>query len=477
MVNYIDLPGKSLEAKSGFLNDYTAEELTALKEKWKAEENRLENADICGFESAENVVSPACKRSVDVSAEQLEGLQNGAKKYRFNQRLALEREAEKKSVNKSTVEIYADMIKIKTPTKNPVKGGGERQECKGFSDNSRRRLIQKMAQWNLTGLFLYFVTLTYPRLYTTDPKIWKRDLDVLTKRLKRKYPEMVGGCWKLEFQQRGAPHYHAIIAVNGSCRNLTMFRMQIAEMWAEIVADGYRMSGGDMEAYAPEKEKHLKSGTGVEAVQGRKQLMAYVAKYLGKVDQNNVPDNWGRTWGFRNINGTLDFSPVEVVELDYSEAVSLKRCIRKWLRSRGRVRYAGMLNMRASYSVLGLGSDSGNGRAVYKMLGGIRSGPMGLFASHISPGSPLDLGCSVGVSFLERVQMGLYDARKGIAEGDRVRTPLGNAVISQVKHCETLGRMRVVVYLDAPQANGVKLAAFDVWQVKALEKVEQVSLW
>src|SRR5437588_4303258 len=126
MINYIDLPGKSLEAKSGFLSDYTAEEIAALKEKWEAEENRLENADICGFDSAENVVSPAFKRSADVSAEQLESLQDGAKRYRFNQRLALEREAEKRSANKSTVEIYADMVKVKTPTKNPVKGGGVR---------------------------------------------------------------------------------------------------------------------------------------------------------------------------------------------------------------------------------------------------------------------------------------------------------------------------------------------------------------
>jgi hypothetical protein len=85
MNNYIDSPGKSLEAVSRFLSDYTAEELAALKEKWKAEENRLKNADICGFDSAENVVIPAYKRSVDVPAEQLETLQSSAKKYRYCQ--------------------------------------------------------------------------------------------------------------------------------------------------------------------------------------------------------------------------------------------------------------------------------------------------------------------------------------------------------------------------------------------------------
>jgi hypothetical protein len=234
------------------------------------------------------------------------------------------------------------------------------------------------------------------------------------------------------------------------------------------------MSGGDMATYAAEKEKHLRAGTGVEAVQGRKQLMAYVSKYLAKVDQANAPEEWGRSWGFRNINGQLDFSPVEVIEIDYCEAKQLKRYIRRWLRSRGRVRYAGMLNMRVSYSVLGLGSDSENGRMVYKLLGGIRQG---LFASHISPGSPLELGCIAGVSFLERVEMGVYDIGKGLKKGDRVTTPLGKATVSQMRYCNILSRLRIVVYLDVPQADGVQLAAFDVWQVKTLGNIEQVSLW
>jgi hypothetical protein len=366
------------------------------------------------------------------------------------------------------------MIKVKTPTKNPVKGGGLREDCKGFSDNSRRRLIQKMAMWNINDLYAYFVTLTYPALYATDWRIWKRDLDVLFKRLVRKYPELIGCCWRVEFQKRGAPHFHLIGVLSKECQNLVLFRLQIAEMWAEIVADGYRISGGDMTVYAPEKEKHLKAGTGIEIVQGRKQLMAYVSKYLAKVDQANAPDEWGRNWGFRNLNGQLDFSPVEVIEIGYCEATQLKRYIRRWLKSRGRVRYAGMLNMRVSYSVLGLGSDSENGRVVYRLLGGIRHG---LFASHISPGGPLELGCTLGVSFQERLRMGLYDARRAISDGDRVNTPLGWATVSQVKHCSIVGRLRCAVYLDAPQSNGARLAVFDVWQCKAVGKTEQSSLW
>jgi hypothetical protein len=474
MINYTNTDGKNLDSPR-FLDDYTADELAVLKEKWKDEENRLKTADICGFNSGQDAKEVISKASdIDLSQEQFLSLQDGAKRYRFNQRVALEREAEKRSANQSTVEIYADLIKVKTPTKNPVKGGGLREDCKGFSENSRRRLIQKMAKWNLSDLYAYFITLTYPALYAADWKIWKRDLDTLFKRLERKYPELVGCCWRVEYQRRGAPHFHLIAVCSKACESLVLFRVQIAEMWAEIVAEGYKISGGDMAVYAPEQEKHRRAGTGVEAVQGRKQLMAYVSKYLAKVDQVNAPAEWGRNWGFRNLNGKLDFSPVEVVEIDYCEAAQLKRYVRRWLKSRGRVRYAGMLNMRVSYSVLGLGADSENGRVVYKLLGGIRQG---LFASHISPDDPLELGCSLGVPFLERVQMGLYDARKAICEGDRVNTPLGLATVSQVKYCNVLGRLRCVVYLDVAQSNGVKLAAFEVWQCKAVGKTEQGSLW
>ena len=52
--------------------------------------------------------------------------------------------------------------------------------------------------------------------------------------------------------------------------------------------------------------------------------------------------------------------------------------------------------------------------------------------------------------------MGLYDVGKGIKEGDRVRTPLGMATVSQVKYSDIVGRLRVAVYQDAPRANGAQ---------------------
>jgi len=520
MIDYTYSQERSLASCQFASSYYTPEELRALKEKWKEEENRLNNSNICGFDENLGAKEVSTKLpSIDLPQEQRDALQESAKKYRFGQRRAIEREAQKKSANKATVEVYADMIKVRVPTKNPVKGGGERKEIKCFSVNSRRRLIQKMAQWNLDGVYSSFLTLTYPCLYAASWKIWKRDIEVFFKRLARKYKDIIGLCWRLEEQKRGAPHFHMIVASEGSictCGTQEMreykghkrlvhkhdciihqFRKDIALMWADVVASGYKMAGGDMDAYAPEYEKHLSAGTNAESVNSRKQLMAYVSKYLAKVEvcesckgknvvdsvcrncgciqeKDNSIQGWGRIWGFRDLNGELDFAPVETVELDYEEAVNLKRIVRKWMKARGNVKYAQRVNGMASYSVLGLGFQSENNGLVKRMLSGVKAG---LFAAHIPPLGPLELGTVLGVSFQERLQMGLYDTRKGFADGDRVITPLGRAVVSQVKHCKILGRLGVVVYLDTPQGNGVRLAAFDVWQVRAPGNAEQVSLW
>ena|SRR5271170_7963466 len=100
-----------------------------------------------------------------------------------------------------------------------------------------------------------------------------------------------------------------------------------------------------------------------------------------------------------------------------------------------------------------------------------------LLATHIPSHGPLEPGCTIGVTFQERLQMGLYDARKGLADRDGVITPLGSATGSQVKRCNILNRMCVVVYLNTPRVNGARLAAFDVWQVKTRSSVGQTSLW
>src|SRR5947209_1442093 len=108
-------------------------------------------------------------------------LREEAKKYRKEQNIKLNKELRTKEKDEITVNIYADLLKTKINIEYERRGGGKRDVCKGFSVNSRRNMIKKTAMWDLRGLHCAFDTLTYPKVYANDWRIWKRDLDVLCK--------------------------------------------------------------------------------------------------------------------------------------------------------------------------------------------------------------------------------------------------------------------------------------------------------
>lgn len=442
-----------------------------------------------------------------------------AKKYRKEQNLKLNKELSAKNKDEISVNLYGDMLKMKINREYERRGGGKRNICKGFSVNSRRRMIQKTAMWDLRGLHTGFGTLTYPAVYADDWRIWKRDMDVMCKWLERKYPEMMAMLWHVEEQKRGAPHFHLLIGMEESlctcgsqqvrkvrgklkqfhkpfCR-IHQVRREIGEKWAEIVKEGYKLSNGDMEAYEKEYEKHKKAGTNVEAVYDRKHLMQYVTKYIAKVpacegcggrkvsggicpdcgvcrESDNMKE-WGRMWGFRELNGELKFDPIETENLEYNDAVGLRRTIRKWLKSRGSVKYANRMKLMPSYSVLGLGIESVNNGLGHRM---VESAKAGLLASHISPAISTGEGAQYGrgppgglsppgeMRFIDRVALGLVGTGKDVKEGDRVQTPKGLGIVSGMYQCPVLKRLRCAVMLDGVQPDGSHFGPFDIWQVQ-----------
>ena len=127
-----------------------------------------------------------------------------------------------------------------------------------------------------------FTTLTYPEAYSADRRVWKRDLQVFIQRVGRAYGVSLAGLlWKIEFQKRGAPHFHILMGFNGVI-TLKDFRAWVSSAWYEVV--------GSLDG------KHLRAGTNVRGLYGPiVRLMRYLAKYLGKRDQATVET--GRPWG------------------------------------------------------------------------------------------------------------------------------------------------------------------------------------
>jgi hypothetical protein len=158
-------------------------------------------------------------------------------------------------------------------------GGGRRGDITTFSRQSRRRLMQAVAKVR-RELVPTFVTLTYPAVYSSDPTEWKRHLKVFWQRMKRKFPT---ACffWRLEFQKRGAPHFHLLVW-GVDYKSLLSW---VPSAWYEVVASG--------------DEKHLRAGTRVERLRSFRSALRYASKELAKVDQASA-DGYhgvGRWWG------------------------------------------------------------------------------------------------------------------------------------------------------------------------------------
>jgi hypothetical protein len=185
------------------------------------------------------------------------------------------------------------------------KDSPQRGKCCGFSKSARRRLLRSLAKMNQEKAGMpTLVTLTYPSEYSSDWTAWKRDFDVFWKRFHRKY-ENAFAFWRLEFQRRGAPHFHLLVF---HCGHID--KAWLSQAWYDVVSS--------------DDTKHLKAGTRVESVRSWKGVFSYCAKYLGKVASKTEGDEEvdigevGRTWGI--VNRAAYALVVDLVRMCVSDA-------------------------------------------------------------------------------------------------------------------------------------------------------------
>jgi len=159
---------------------------------------------------------------------------------------------------------------------------GKRQKVTDFSIASRSRLKRLMSSVDRTALASAFVvTLTYPKAFpgALEHSIYKGHLNAFGVAIRREFP-FASFVWKLEFQRRGAPHYHLLFF---GASSLVALRESIASTWYRIAHDG-------------DKHKGV-AGTQVDAVISPSGAAAYLTTYMGKSDQS-LPGNFtGRYWG------------------------------------------------------------------------------------------------------------------------------------------------------------------------------------
>jgi len=191
----------------------------------------------------------------------------------------------------------------------------------GYSREARNRFIKTLLSidYKIMGTPLYY-TLTYPGEYSNDPRIWKRDLMTFIKRLKRLYPDLCG-TWRLEPQERGAPHYCGFL---WGCRDLNGMEGKelFSKMWFEVVGSG--------------DEKHLRAGTGITVERQIVNRIFYMAKYQTKAEKGGLKQEFdypvGRYWGIFNRDKLA--IQKEEIELDRKLYFKIRRIIKKKLEKR-----------------------------------------------------------------------------------------------------------------------------------------------
>lgn len=169
---------------------------------------------------------------------------------------------------------------------------GMRGQITDFSSGSRGRFFELINRIDF-GRKCVFLTLTFGDEFP-DVQTAKNALRAFLERMRRKFTDRdVSAIWRMEFQERGAPHFHLIFF------NLPWIdKKEIQRWWSEII-------------------NVSEPFTRIEMIYSVKKLVNYVAKYLAKVDigQDNsgfnsptylhayaekYDRNIGRLWGYYN---------------------------------------------------------------------------------------------------------------------------------------------------------------------------------
>ena len=220
---------------------------------------------------------------------------------------------------KGKIEIYVDgnLAKCELPITRPVgKIGGRRGDIKGFSNQSRMRMMKLVSRLEKAKKPIFF-TLTYPDELEGNmdgKQIKEKHLYNLWKRLEYRY-EKISCIWKLEYKERKSgkrvgklyPHFH-LLAWGLYEEDLFEVREFVARAWWEVCG---KLS-----------EDHLKAGTRVERMRAHNGTMFYLAKYMGKEEENDL--KVGRWWG---VKGRGDLPVAKKVIINFLKKEDYERII------------------------------------------------------------------------------------------------------------------------------------------------------
>jgi hypothetical protein len=239
-------------------------------------------------------------------------------------------------------------------------GGGPRGQIELWSKKSRSSMVRHLATLDYSpwaklsseGWTVVMLTLTYPGSWeelVPGSSIAVAHLRAFRARLTRALGQPPLAIWKREFQRRGAPHYHLLIALP-----LTIGVVSIYE-WA---------SNAWYETVRSNDPRHLVAGTGIDFATGRQAVdPVRVAKYFSghaapsgrsrKEYQNLAPTLWlengdvGRFWGVWGLHPVKETAPLSLHQL-----IEVRRILRGIDRSHRRTRVVRVARVKRESGVI-----------------------------------------------------------------------------------------------------------------------------
>ena len=199
---------------------------------------------------------------------------------------------------------------------------------RGRIEKRSRRSLSRLAftAFNTSVEFKSMITLTYPVKVPTNGKSVQADLYQFLRRSRVRFG-LYSYLWFLEFQRRGAPHYHILTTVKNPQQ---YHRNDMAKIWSEwIVPYDYQYCEVATEKLFHVKQldvfkvhSHQDAWAAIRKPDGAKR---YVLKYALKPEQVIVPRGYqdvGRFWGHsRDVKP----QPIQTVDVFHDDFVSALR--------------------------------------------------------------------------------------------------------------------------------------------------------
>jgi len=213
--------------------------------------------------------------------------------------------------------VNGNLAKCQLPITRPIgKIGSGRGSITGFSRQSRSRMMKMAGRLEKAKRPLFF-TLTYPDEFLNQfdgHELKEKHLKNFWKRMEYGFDNL--SCiWKLEYKPRKSgenvgelyPHFHLMVWGLYD-DDIFVLRDIVARAWWEVCG---KLS-----------DDHLEAGTRVERMRSEKGTMFYLAKYMGKMEGEDL--QVGRWWG---VKGRNELPLAKVVIIDFLNQEDYERII------------------------------------------------------------------------------------------------------------------------------------------------------